>query len=210
MSSIKHVLEESAGLNIGRIVPPENIWLPIKGEAISLLRYYMVNVDYLHPVLDPQAVESLINDVYSRPNIRVWANPAQIALLLSIFASTSYLWRGTKGEETIFTCAKTASQMSAIWTKTALDVLEYSRRVGPGSIQDLQATIIISYLIHNARAHGALNRSLHAIALTMARDLALHLTDSTRKWKAEGDRPFSPIEAEVRRRIWWHLISLDW
>ncbi|KAJ5555319.1 hypothetical protein N7461_003789 [Penicillium sp. DV-2018c] len=99
--------------------------------------------------------------------------------------------------------------MSSIWSIAALDLLEYSRRTTFASVEHLQATIIISYVIYNSQGFSPMFRSLHSNMITMAWELSLHKTDSP-QMKGQTDPQPSRIEAEVKRRIWWHIASTDW
>ncbi|XWX00036.1 hypothetical protein V2A60_008052 [Cordyceps javanica] len=99
--------------------------------------------------------------------------------------------------------------MSSIWTNAALDVLEYSKRSASASLEDVQATIVISYVIYNSQGFSPMFRSLHSNIIMMARDLSLHKTDSPRR-SGEIDQPPSQIEDDVKRRLWWHIAATDW
>lgn len=99
--------------------------------------------------------------------------------------------------------------MSSIWSNAALDVLEYSKRTTAASIEDLQATIIISYVIYNSQGFSPMFHSLRSNMNMMARDLSLHKTDSLKR-KGETDPQSSQVEADVKIRLWWHIASTDW
>lgn len=103
-----------------------------------------------------------------------------------------------------------ASFMASVWSKAALDLLVYSRRTTSGSIEDVQAAIIISFFVYNVRGFSAIFRSLHSAMITMARDLSLHTIDNPRREKPECSSEINFKEDETRRRIWWHIASVDW
>lgn len=188
---------------------PDCVHLPTKAEATSLFQYFLDNAQYLHPVIRPQSVEHIIDTVYMNQNTHVHGKPAHVALLLSIFASASHFWRTQQNKDLIFVSAKEAILMSSIWCNASLDILEYLRRTSSASIEDLQATIVISYVIYNAQGFSPVFRSLHSSMVMMARDLSLHKTDSPQK-KKETDTQPSMVEDDIRRRIWWHITSTDW
>lgn len=187
------------------------ILLPTKTEALSLLKYYMDNIHYLHPVIDILAVRRIVETVYTYPAVvRVYREAAHIALLLSIFASTGYLWSSHENDEIfVFSNSKIAIAASSAWSDAALDVADYSRRTSSGSIENIQAMIIIEYLVYNNNGFSATCRLLHSNTITMARDLSLHRIDIPRrrqKMGSEGDM----AEDETKRRIWWYVASTDW
>ncbi|GAB1206509.1 hypothetical protein APSETT445_005199 [Aspergillus pseudonomiae] len=125
---------------------PPSVQLPTKDEAMTLSQYFLDNVQYLHPVFQPHSLQHVIDAVYMHPNTAVQSKVADIALLLSILASASHLWRPQRSKCLVFLSAKEAASMSLIWSNAALDILEYSKRTTAASIEDLQATIVISYM----------------------------------------------------------------
>lgn len=170
----------------------------------------MDNVHYLHPVIDALAVRRMMEAVYTDPGERVYKESAHIALILSIFASTGYLWSTQANDELlVFSTPKAATTASSAWTDAALDVADYSRRTSPGSIENIQATIIIEYLIYNNNGFSATCRLLHSSTITMARDLSLHRIDIPHRRKTTDSKE-NITEDETKRRIWWFVASTDW
>lgn len=184
----------------GAALLPCSAQLPIKTEATNLPQYFLDNVQYLYPVLKSQSVEHMIDAVYMNQNSHVQSKPADIALLLSILASASHLWRPQRSKDLIFLSAKEAASLSSMWSNATLDVLEYSRRTTAASVEDLQATIVISYVIYNSQGFSPMFRSLHSNMITMARDLSLHKIDSP-QGKGETDPQPSQIEADVKTTL---------
>ena len=68
--------------------------------------------------------------------------------------------------------AQIAFLAPSAWSKYAHDILDHSRRASSGSIEDIQATIIIFYIVYNDKGYSAIFRSLHGIAFMMTRDLS--------------------------------------
>lgn len=186
-----------------------SVQLPTRDEAILLSQYFLENVQYLHPVFQPHSLQRVVDAVYACPDIPAPGKVADVALLLSILASASHLWRPQRSKCLIFLSAKEAASMSLIWSNAALDILECSRRSTAASIEDLQATIVISYVVYNSQGFSSMFRSLHSNIIMMARDLSLHKTDSPRR-SGETDPPPSQIEVDAKRRLWWHIAATDW
>lgn len=188
---------------------PVSVQLPTRDEAMILSQYFLENVQYLHPVFQPHSLQRVIDAVYACPDTPAPSKVADVALLLSILASASHLWKPQRSKCLVFLSAKETASMSLIWSNAALDILEYSRRTTAASIEDLQATIVISYVIYNAQGFSSMFRSLHSNIIMMARDLSLHKTDSPRRSGAT-DPPPSQIELDAKRRLWWHIAATDW
>ncbi|EJP64647.1 Putative Zn(II)2Cys6 transcription factor [Beauveria bassiana ARSEF 2860] len=199
----------SASRNEAAPACPPRVQLPTREEAIHLSQYFIDNVQYLHPVFQPHSLQRVIDAVYMHPDTPIQSNVADIALLLSILASASHLWRPQRSKCLVFLSAKEAAAMSLIWTNAAMDILEYSKRTIAASVEGLQATIVISYVIYNSQGFSPMFRSLHSTIIMIARDLSLHRTDSPRR-SGEKDQPPSQIEADVKRRLWWHIAATDW
>ena len=157
-------------------------------------------------MVHPDSVQKILDMVYTHPH--TCNNCSYIALLLAIFASVSHFWRPQSNGSLVFGSAEEASFMASVWSKAALDLLVYSRRTTSGSIEDVQAAIIVSIYVYNVRGFSGIFRSLHSAMITMARDFSLHKIDSPRGPKLYSDTTFE--EDETRRRIWWHIASLDW
>lgn len=151
----------------------------------------------------------MIDTIYLPTDAAIQARVSDIALLLSILASASHLWKPQRSKCLIFLSTTEAAAMSLTWTNAALDVLEYSKRTSATLIAQLQATIVISYLVYNSQGFSPLFRSLHSSSIMIARDLSLHKTDSLRQ---DTQTAAPPAEADIgiKRRIWWHITATDW
>jgi hypothetical protein len=187
----------------------KTVWLPTQREAILLFDNYVKNIDYLQHVISAPSVRVILDEVYVRVVERRLVESSHVALLLSIFASTAYYWTSRNDCDLLFLTLQDANQASLLWSKAALDVLEHSRRTTSGSIEEIQATIILSFLIFNLEGFSARSRSLMTTALVTARNLYLHKLDAQHQ-EGQGNTMSYCIEAEVKRRIWWHIVATDW
>ena len=185
------------------------VWLPTQGEAVQLFENYAKNIDYLQHVLHASSVRILLDKVYMYLAKRQPVESSHVALLLSIFASTAYYWTSRNDDDLLFLSPQDANQASLLWSKAALDVLEHSRRTTSGSIEDIQATVILSFLVFNLEGFSATSRSLMSTALIIARDLSLYKVDAHHHGR-EGSLQEDSVEIEIKRRVWWHIVATDW
>lgn len=188
---------------------PPIVQLPTRDEAMNLSQYFLNNVQYLHPILQPHSLQRVMESVYMHHDKPAQSKVADIALLLSILASASHLWRPQRSKCLVFLSAKEAASMSLVWSNAALDILEYSKRTTVASIECLQAMVVISYVIYNSQGFSPMFRSLHSSIVTTPRDLSLHKTDCPRT-SGETNLPASQVETDVKRRVWWHIPATDW
>ena len=155
-------------------------------------------------------IRSLINATYLRINQRETVLPGQAALLLSIFALAAFFYHPCDDSEVAST-ERDAIRLSKFWSKCALDVLDHSRRNTSGSLEDIQAYIIMSLAIHHLDGFSTRGRLLTTTATSLARDLRLHRLDAENESPAEKQTSARDlIDREVKRRVFWYIASTDW
>ncbi|OGM41095.1 hypothetical protein ABOM_010425 [Aspergillus bombycis] len=181
-----------------------SVWLLPKSEATWLLERYTEYIAFVHHVVHVPSARLILEDAYKQLSLGLNVVPGHVALLLSIFASTAYMLE-PKTADSFFLNQANAISCATIWTKAALDLLEYSRRNTQGSIEDVQATIILSFIIFNMEGFSPRFRATSSSALILAKDLSLHRIDADLSKRKE-----SPVQMEITRRIWWHMVATDW
>jgi hypothetical protein len=206
-------LSEALRFCIGPIQPPQPdsprcIWLPEKIEADWLFESYVKNVTYLKHVIHVPSMRTLIDQVYSSILRGEHIIASHVALALSIFTSSAYYFAPSREERSALSTNWEDASQAIVLTRSTLDVLEYSRRSTSVSIEDVQATIILSFVMYNLEGFSARARMLGSTAFLMARELALHRIDNPRE--RERTPGIDNIKLEVSRRVWWHIVSTDW
>lgn len=134
--------------------------------------------------------------------------PGHVALLLAIIASSTFSWT-VLDLGVIFPTVEEAQSQGTSWIKATLDILDYSRRVSAGSIEDIQAMVILSFSVCNIEGISPRYRNLISGAITIGRELELHRIDHPSNIVSKGP-PHDSVEAEVGRRVWWYLAATDW
>lgn len=187
------------------------IWLPPRGEAEYFVERYLDGVSYIHHVVHPPRLREAVAKFYSDLDSEDQADLGTATLLLSLFASVTYLLGPAECDsEQHPPKVAEASVESLSWIRITLDVLEHSQRGNLGSIESLQAMIVVSFLIGNIEGASQRFRSMTAAALTLARELGLHRIDQGKNnWTTES-RVRGMVDAEVGRRLWWYLAATDW
>ncbi|KAE8360074.1 hypothetical protein BDV27DRAFT_135130 [Aspergillus caelatus] len=194
----------SPGSNAGSGSTVMSVWLLPEDEATWLLERYTEYIAFVHHVVHIPSTRLILEGAYKRLSLGLSVVPGHVALLLSIFATTAYMLE-PKTADSLFLNQANAISCAILWTKAALDILEYSRRNTHGSIEDVQATIILSFMIFNVEGFSPRFRAMSSNALIMAKDLSLHRIDADISRCKE-----SPVQMEINRRIWWHLVATDW
>ncbi|KAI0098417.1 hypothetical protein F4814DRAFT_433869 [Daldinia grandis] len=183
---------------------------PTYREATLLFQNFESNIDHMCRILHIPTVRSLIKTVYMKISQGESVPLGQAGLLLSIFALSGFFYRCSEDSE-IATSEQEAVRISKTIGKTALDVLDHSRRNTSGTLEDVQAYIFMSLLSFHLDGFSARGRLLSTTAASIARDLRLHRLDAEDENTA-GNVPSvrALINREVRRRVFWHITAEDW
>ncbi|KAF9872004.1 hypothetical protein CkaCkLH20_10636 [Colletotrichum karsti] len=105
----------------------------------------------------------------------------------------------------MFPSSEEATQAALAWFKSALNILDQSQQIAYGSLEEVQARAIIAYLMYNFEGCSGRFRFLHSCSLAAAREGCVHLVDSP-----SMEQQDDAITKEIKRRLWWHIVSTDW
>ncbi|CAJ2502932.1 Uu.00g103260.m01.CDS01 [Anthostomella pinea] len=178
--------------------------------SVLLLENYVDNVDHVCRILHIPTVRSLLKTFYLRMSQDESVLPGQAALLLSLFALSAFFYEPALGSE-VPTTGRDAVRLSKFWSSGALDVLDHSQRNTSGTLEDLQAVILMTYVTKHLDGYSARARLLTTTAISIARDLRLHRLDAENEpQKEQGTSIRALVDLEVKRRIFWHIAASDW
>ncbi|KAJ8129813.1 hypothetical protein O1611_g3816 [Lasiodiplodia mahajangana] len=133
-------------------------------------------------------------------------DPTAAALMLSIASTSASFFNNYDTTHTIFTSTEAATEASVVWRQTALTILDDPHFPTVGSLESCQARAILAYSVCNVEGCSARYRLLHSCSVAIARDISLHLIDST----VTTDTSDDAATREIKRRLWWHLAATDW
>ncbi|OQU95146.1 Fungal specific transcription factor domain-containing protein [Cladophialophora immunda] len=180
--------------------------LPPKEEATLLMNHYFKYIDDLQHVAHVPTVQRMMQNLYNSLEQGHFVVPSEVALMLSIFASASALCVYFLGETRPSFSSSDAAQASSFWINAALEVIESSRRTVSRKLEDVQAAIILGFLLFHSEGFSTRARCLFATAAAMARDLSLHKVDAP----GNAGNQRTTLESEIERRVWWHVVATDW
>ena len=217
ISSTREILGKQDRLQLSNLVPnghrPNDLMVtfPTYQVATLLFQSYESNVDHLCHILHKPTVRSVMNTCYLRIDQKEPVSIGQAALLLSIFAIAAYFYR-TFDKSEVATTQWDALNLSKILSRNALDVLDYSRRNTSGTLEDVQASILMSFVTYHLDGFSARGRLLSTAAISIAREIRLHRLDADLESSADkADTSLrSLIDREVKRRVFWQMASTDW
>ena len=190
--------------------PSTSITIPTYSAASLLLQNYEANIDYMCPIIHNPTTRSLMKTFYVRVSQSEPVPLGQAAIFLSMFSLSTFFYQPFHNSEVV-TTERGVFQLSKYWSKRALDLLDKSQRNGSGTVEDIQAYIMLSYVAMHLDGISARGRHLITSALSLARDLRLHRLDVYSSYPSTGHTgSHELINLEMKRRIIWHIISMDW
>ncbi len=181
--------------------------LPSRYQGEALLNYYFEKIDWIYRILHVPTVKAIFNGLYAKLEANQQPPYNHLALISTIFASSAYFCSVSSGlyldrDDAVGHCRRLIL--------LAQDALTAADCLARPSIEMLQSLIIITqWLLPNIGAIATL-RTLAGTLIHTARSLSLHLVDSpaNKKWRTQN--PVDWVNVEVKRRIWWHITSIDW
>lgn len=178
-------------------------------EAVQLFCIYETDVDHCIQITHNPTIRTMMKCLYTGLAEGNDIELGEAALLLGIFSMCVFfsepypyyfLPRDDEGR----------LRLCKVWARAALDLLDQSRRTTSGSLEDVQALLVMSFMVFHLDGFSARGRSLFASAVNIGRDIRLHRVDED---GAVPDHELSSkalIDREIKRRMWWHLASTDW
>ena len=187
------------------------VTLPAYAVASLLFQSYEANVSHLCHILHIPTARSLLKIFYLQLSRSESVAPSQAALLLSIFAIAAYFYQPFD-DSIVATTKHDAMELAKVLSRSALDVLDYSRRNTSCTLEDIQANILMSYVAFHLDGFSARGRLLSTAAASIARELRLHQLDADHESNASDNETNIRvlIDREVKRRVFWHIASTDW
>ncbi|KAJ5624774.1 transcriptional regulator family: Fungal Specific TF [Penicillium lagena] len=179
-------------------------YLPPKTETISLFRYYCNFLDYLYHLIIPARVERSIENIYEKVSRNESIDLNHLALIFSIISTSTFFQLLTEASE----YAEVCGQELAFLTGAALI---QSNHIANPTVEGLQATMILGHHLPSMSSNPSVSGLfLHGSLVSQAKSLGLHLLDTPRAIQERGITGFDKVDVELKRRLWWDLVSYEW
>ncbi|KAI1411559.1 fungal-specific transcription factor domain-containing protein [Hypoxylon sp. FL1857] len=186
------------------------VTFPTYTVATLLFQSFESNLEEMCRILHIPTIRSLMKTFYLRLNQSEKISLGQAALLLSIFALSAFFYQPSETSEVAVT-GEDAVNISKALGKGALDVLDHSRRNTSGTLEDVQAYILMSFVVFHLDGFSARGRLLLTTAASVARDLRLHRLDADGEYSTANVSSLRrSIDFEIKRRVFWHIVTEDW
>ncbi|KAG7404399.1 putative transcription factor lepB [Fusarium oxysporum f. sp. rapae] len=185
------------------------VWFPTDEEAQVLVNRYIVELNYMSYIVHGPSLRKLVTEAYDC-GLQISAGP--VVLLLAIFAFASRTWTHDDADLAgLFSCHAQAQGQAESWTSTAFDILEQCRRNSEVSLELVQGLSILNTAIFYFDGLTPQGSVTLAQTIAMCRQLGLHRIDHpSDKASSQDNADLHGVRAEVGRRAWWRLVTLDW
>lgn len=178
--------------------------LPSEEEAMCILRYYCAHLDFQYHVVHPGRTEKQIRGIYDAVNRQRPIDLSHTALLFSITASTLYYKLQSEPSDYADVCSQAAAFLAGA-------ALIQSNYIAYPTLEGLQATMIIGHNLSNTSLPSAVSSLfVHRLFVNQAINMKLHLLDCPRAGNEHASEGPDRAMLELKRRIWWDLVSYDW
>ncbi|KAH7176769.1 hypothetical protein EDB81DRAFT_773544 [Dactylonectria macrodidyma] len=191
--------------------PTRCIWLPNRDEADALVQKYMADISPMHHFIHGPHLRRLVTELYASLKSGSQVPVGTVVLLLAICAIVTYSWTPHDDEKKLFQDSKEANSQTLIWVKILFNLLEICQRNDHSSIECVQGLTLLTTTLFNLEGISPTARAMLARAIFLSRELGLHRIDhpDTDSF-CQKYPPLTRLTAEVGRRLWWHLVGVDW
>jgi hypothetical protein len=173
-----------------------------------LLDHFTKSVDAMYRVLHVPTTKRLLKDLYSDLNANRLPSTTQLAFFLVIFAGSAYVSKGDLQIRSTNLNGRPPIVLAETWCKQA--VLLLTKPPVPPSTQALQA---LSHLVHLCTQIEGFSGSFGVLSMAgiqMAKMMKIHRLDTPRYREERQKNGADMVDIEVKRRVWWHMVSSDW
>jgi hypothetical protein len=179
-------------------------YLPPKAEALSLFRYYCDNLDFHFHTIIPHHVERQIETIYEKHSRNQSIDLNHAALLFSILASALHY----KLQPEPSVPASAYSQAAVFLSGAALVQSNY---MAYPTIEGLQAAMVTAQSLSSTGLPSAVS-ALFAprLCINQAINMKFRLVDAPRMVRERSSSDLYKVGDELKRRVWWSLVSNDW
>ncbi|KAL5357893.1 hypothetical protein BJX96DRAFT_163378 [Aspergillus floccosus] len=183
--------------------------LPPLPQARALFDHFVCCLQPSFGVLHVPSTRALLEQIYQSILDSEELNPAGLALLFSIFAGAALAWT-PQLLDTLHSNNEEAKASLNAYVHTVLLIVDTKLQNSSPSTLALQAITTLSHVLSHMDGFSDKLNMLRIRTLLMARSVQLHRLDTARKRDERRANGCNPIEVEVQRRIWWHMVSSDW
>jgi hypothetical protein len=186
------------------------VTLPTYDRAVQLLDFYTFNVSWTYHFLHLPTLRRHLQTTYFQLSENQSPDPTVLALICCVFAVAKYFVNPA-------TCASHEEDVSGTGERNpcefitlASQMLAEARHLDHPTLESIQAVLLLaSHLLMNL-GHMTSFRSLLTTMFMSAQAIGIHQVDSQKNQRLRQSTNYDHVELELKRRIWWHIVSSDW
>jgi hypothetical protein len=181
--------------------------LPSRGLAEVVFNHYIEKIHWVYRIIHVPTTRGFLNALYEDLDKSKAPEIHQLALIATLLAIGAHFWKEQQG---ISFTLRDAEQASKKWCNLGRRCITESNYEEHPTIETLQATILSEQYLPLSKSSTSYRGSIGAIVRS-AQILGLHQIDSKRNIalrNATGG--FSHVDLEIKRRLWWHIVTCDW
>ena len=187
------------------------IQLPPKWEVFRSFQLYHDYVGQFQHIIYEPHFRNLTEEVYYQvTNVSTTTAPRGLALILSIVAIANILEPLQGSLDTVIPILKDRLRICAVYIRSSMDCLEQHRRRMNHTLENVQAMLILQFLINHIESFSPRYRALLSESIVVSHSIGLHLIDSKVAKRNMSQNETDPITQEMKRRVWWYLTAMDW
>ncbi|KAJ6153691.1 hypothetical protein N7470_006650 [Penicillium chermesinum] len=166
-------------------------YLPAEAEAMALLEFYQNHLSYQYHIIIPSLVKQQFGGIYRNNAQNLPLDMSEVALLFSIAASSLFF-------------------------QILPDDVSEAAEICSGETAFLAGAALLQGGLPRAADNNGLAGSFDYRApsvylnLEPARPLALSPSNLHRPWRSGRGGEYDKVGLELKRRLWWDIVSYDW
>lgn len=181
---------------------------PNLNDATKLLQYFFNTTDATYRILHRPTVWIQIQNFYAELEGNNLPTQTQLSFFLCIFAGSAYFAKDRFNFDTKALANRSQISLAERWARRAVALLLEPSL--PPSLEALQTIMSLAHLCTQIEGLRGSYGPLSMLGLQMARSMHLHHLDSAANREDRRKNGANIIELEVKRRVWWHMVSSDW
>lgn len=193
----------------GRAVPTFSIEeFPTYEDGKMLLEMFLSTIDATYRILHVPTTRIWLEELYD--NVQSHSSPprTQLAFFLGIYAGAAYVSKRKLVFQAASLNGRTQISLAETWLESAASLL--TDPPVPPSIQALQALTHLTHLCTQVEGFNGTFGTVSMLCLHMARSMKIQRLDTSRARSERMKIGADMVEVEIKRRVWWHLVSSDW
>ncbi|KAF4622656.1 hypothetical protein G7Y89_g14371 [Cudoniella acicularis] len=181
---------------------------PSYSDAKVLLDIFTRTINAMYHILHIPTTSLWLEGLFAEISANLLPSATQLAFFLGIFAGAVYASKNDLHFETAGLCGVPQMTLAESWLKQAVFLL--TNPLVPASTQALQTFANLAHLCTQIEGFSGSLGILTISGARMAKSMKIHRLDTFHYREERKKDGADMIDIEVKRRIWWHIVSSDW